>query len=615
LLGVEVCSRAKGTGFRWAIARIASGRNEDSFPGGGQMAVPLDKFVRSLSSSGLMTAEEVETFIRGLPADRQPDDARTLAKEMLRHKKLTRFQIQAVYEGKARGLVLGNYVILDKIGEGGMGQVFKARHRRMERVVALKVLPEAAMSAPEAVQRFQREVKAAARLSHPNIVTAYDADEAGGVHFLVMEYVEGTDLASLVEKRGTLSVDRAVDYVRQAAKGLKYAHGQNVVHRDIKPANLLLDQAGTVKILDLGIARVREEPGAADATADAGLTREGAVMGTVDFMSPEQGLNTKNADARSDVYSLGCTLFWLLVGEPMYVGDTLMAKLLAHREQPVPSLRHLRGDVPPSLDTLFRRMVAKKPIDRQQSMTEVLADLSTCGATKGSSGVRPAPGPRPMAETVDRPATTRTLPPAARPPERLPADARRRQALEKAKRAQRTRTRQAGQKQAWYDAIHDADRDYRRRHGIGFIYRLRKNLGKAVNVVMTIVILGGLLGGTAYAYHVWSRNTQWITDSQTQVVAAVNQQLAARRLDPVAGITFPQASQIRGVPEVLSFQETVYMSANVGTRPVGTVVGQFHRTSGMLEMTIDMTAGRDARGLLFQLKPVPFTPPGGATPE
>jgi len=579
------------------------------------MAVPLDKFVRSLSSSGLMTAEEVEAFIRGLPGDRQPDDARTLAKEMLRHKKLTRFQIQAVYEGKARGLVLGNYVILDKIGEGGMGQVFKARHRRMERVVAVKVLPEAAMSSPEAVQRFQREVKAAARLSHPNIVTAYDADEAGGVHFLVMEYVEGKDLASVVADRGTLSVDRAVDYVRQAAKGLKYAHGQSVVHRDVKPANLLLDQAGTVKILDLGIARVREEPGSADATADARLTREGAVMGTVDFMSPEQGLNTKNADARSDVYSLGCTLFWLLVGEPMYGGDTLMAKLLAHREQPVPSLRHLRGDVPPSLDTLFRRMVAKKPIDRQQSMTEVLADLSTCGATKGSGGVRPAPAPRPTAETVDRPATTRTLPPAARPPEHLPVDVRRRQALEKAKRAKRTQTRQVGQKQAWDDAIHDADRDYRRRHGIGFIYRLRKNLGKAVNVVMTIVILGGLLGGSGYAYHVWSRNTQWITESQTQVVDAVNQQLTARRLDPVSGITFPQASQIRGVPETLEFEETVYVSANVGARPVGTVVGQFHRTTGMLEMTIDMTSGRDARGLLLQLAPVPPTPPGGATPE
>lgn len=573
------------------------------------MAVPLEKFVRSISDSGLMTAEEVEAFLRGLPADRRPGDARALAQEMLRHKKLTRYQAQAVYEGKAQGLVLGNYVILDKIGEGGMGQVFKARHRRMERVVAVKVLPEAATSSPESVQRFQREVKAAARLSHPNIVTAYDADEAGGVHFLVMEYVEGKDLASLVAEKGTLSVDRALDYVRQAAKGLKYAHGQNIVHRDIKPANLLLDQTGTVKILDLGIARVREDPAAADATADVGLTREGAVMGTVDFMSPEQGLNTKHADARSDVYSLGCTLFWLLVGEPMYAGDTLMEKLLAHREQPVPSLRQLRGDVPPSLDTVFRRMVAKKPGERQQSMTEVLADLSTCGAAKGSGGAGPAPAARPTAETIGRPGTTRTLPPTTPAPEQLPADVRRRQALEKAKRAKQVRTQQSGQRQAWDQAVHAADRDYRRRHGIGFLFALRKNLGKFVNAAIGIVVLGVLLGGSAYAYHVWSRNTRWITDSQSQIVAAVNRELEARRLNPITGVTFPQASQIRGVPETLDFNEIVYVSAGGGPRSVGSVVGQFQRSTGVLEVTIDMESGPDARGLLVQLTPVPAKSP------
>ena len=163
------------------------------------MAVTLDKFVRSLSDCGLMTPEQVEAFLQGLPAERQPKDARELAQAMLRYKRLTKFQAQAVYEGKAGRLVMGNYVILDKLGEGGMGQVFKAQHRRMERLVALKVLPAAATKSPESVKRFQREVKAAARLSHPNIVTAYDADEAGGVHFLVMEYVEGQDLASLVE--------------------------------------------------------------------------------------------------------------------------------------------------------------------------------------------------------------------------------------------------------------------------------------------------------------------------------------------------------------------------------------------------------------------------------
>ncbi len=569
------------------------------------MGVPLDKFVRSLSDSGLMTADEVDAFLRGLPPDRRPNDARGLAREMLRYKKLTRYQVQALYDGKARGLVLGNYVVLDKIGEGGMGQVFRARHRRMERVVALKVLPAEAVDSPEAVARFRREVKVAARLSHPNIVTAYDADESDGVHFLVMEYVEGADLASLVAERGTLAVDRAIDCVRQAAKGLKYAHALNVVHRDIKPSNLLLDKTGTVKVLDLGIARLRDEPGTADATADVSLTRTGAVMGTVDFMSPEQGLSTKNADARSDVYSLGCTLFWLLVGEPMYAGDTLVAKVLAHREQPVPSLRHLRGDVPPSLDAVFQRMAAKRPIDRQQSMTEVLADLSTCGAPRRGAGAQGPSAPRPPAETSGQPGTTVAAPAVPSPSKGPPPGERRQQALAKAKRVQRVQTEKSGQRQAWDDAIQNADRDYRRRHGIGLLNRLRKNLGKIVTAIMAVVVLGALLGGALYGYSFWSRNTRWIDQSKEQVLAAVNRELVPRGLTPIESVEFSEASPLWGVPEKLAFEQPVYVTSHVGQQPVGSVVGQFHRTSGMLELTIDLTSGRDARGILIQLAAVP----------
>jgi formylglycine-generating enzyme required for sulfatase activity len=276
-----------------------------------------------------------------------------------------------------------------------MGQVYKARHARMDRVVALKTLPSSAMRSAEAVKRFQQEVKAAAKLSHPNIVTAYDADEAHGIHFLVMEYVAGQDLAALVREQGALKAATAVEYVLQVARGLEYAHRQGVVHRDIKPSNLLVDANGTVKILDMGLARVEGTGG----TGDMGLTHSGQVMGTLDFMSPEQALDTRHVDGRTDIYSLGCTLYYMLTGRPPYGGDTMTKKILAHRQEPIPSLRAARPDVPEALDAAFRQMLAKNPAERQSSMAEVIMQLSRCGLP-ASSGPPPLPPPRAsLAET------------------------------------------------------------------------------------------------------------------------------------------------------------------------------------------------------------------------
>ena len=574
------------------------------------MTVTLDEFVHSISDCGLMTSEEVDAFIRGLPAARQPQDARALAREMLRYKKLTKFQAQIVCEGKARGLVIGNYVILDKLGEGGMGQVFKAQHRRMERLVALKILPPAAMKSPDAVQRFQREVKAAARLSHPNIVTAYDADEAKGVHFLVMEYVPGRDLASVVEQKGPLSVDRAIDYILQAAEGLKYAHGRKIIHRDIKPSNLFLDKTGTVKILDMGIARMREDPESPDATAEGALTRDGAVMGTVDYMSPEQGLNTKNADARSDVYSLGCTLYWLLTGRAIYKGETLVAKLFAHREDPIPSLRDARNDVPPSLDAAFRKMVAKKAKDRQQSMSEVIAELGQCAGRGKSPGPKPAAAPGAMTETLHQPGPTVSAPRApsrsrpAPPIPSLPPAKNRKEALRYAKHAKRKQTREKKQKDSWQKAIKDADRDYRRRHGIGWYYVLRRKLGKALNVIVALIILGTVAFGSYYAYSVLAQNSRLISESREQIVVTVNRQLQAMQVDPIPTVNFPDTSKVFGVPEVLTFEETFYRKGNRGRQALGKVRGKFDRNRGILVMDIDQVSGQDAMRLMFQLKPV-----------
>jgi serine/threonine protein kinase len=257
--------------------------------GGCTLTVILDQFIHTLVESGLMTAEEIGAFVDGFPPEDRPTDGEGLARLLFQRKKLTKFQIQCIYQGKANGLIVGNYLVLDKIGQGGMGHVYKAQHKLMKRVVALKVLPSAMMKTPEAVQRFQREVEVAAKLEHPNIVTAHDADEADGVHFLVMQHVKGSDLAVLIRKQGTLSVTKALDYLIQAGRGLDYAHAQGVVHRDIKPSNLLLDNSGHVWIADFGLARIEDE---------SQLTRTGDILGTLHYMSPEQATGER-VDARS----------------------------------------------------------------------------------------------------------------------------------------------------------------------------------------------------------------------------------------------------------------------------------------------------------------------------
>jgi len=340
------------------------------------MSVSLEQFVDSLTASGLLGSDELRRFIDGLPIENRPAEAHELAEALVAHRRLTRFQSQAVYRGKAQGLILGNYTIVDLLGAGGMGQVFKAEHRRMKRVVALKVLPPAKTKTQFALHRFQREMEAAAKLDHPNIVAAYDADEANGTHFLVMQLVDGQNLASLVKENGPLDVSAAIDCITQIARGLNYAHSQGIIHRDIKPSNLLLDKNGCVKILDMGLARVLQTVDRSAATAVDELTNSGQIIGTVDYMSPEQALNTKHADHRSDIYSLGCTLHYLLTGAPVYDGGTPMERLLAHRERPVPRLSSVCPEVPPQLDAIFARLLAKKPEDRYQSVSEVLRELA-----------------------------------------------------------------------------------------------------------------------------------------------------------------------------------------------------------------------------------------------
>jgi serine/threonine protein kinase/formylglycine-generating enzyme required for sulfatase activity len=335
------------------------------------MSSLVESFAAQLRALGLVTPEKLASF---LPPHAAPKDATELARELIRNGELTKFQAQEVLQGRGKSLTLGNYVVLDKLGAGGMGQVFKAQHRRMKRIVAIKTLPKNVMKDAAAVGRFQREVEAAAKLSHANVVAAFDADEADGVHFLVMEFVDGPDLNALLKRQRTLSVAEVTGFIAQAAEGLAFAHSKGVVHRDIKPGNLLVDKEGVVKVLDLGLARFDDD--ALGSEEQQNLTQQGLLMGTVDFMAPEQARNLRKADAKSDVYSLGCTLHRLLTGKCLYDGETVVDKLWAHRDQAIPSLRAVRPDVPPQLDALFMRMVAKRPEDRP-TMTEIVAALRT----------------------------------------------------------------------------------------------------------------------------------------------------------------------------------------------------------------------------------------------
>ena len=343
-----------------------------------QEAVTVDSFVAALRRCGLFPVEEVDSLLSDLKAD----DSTSIAKQLIRQGKLTPFQARVLLKGRGKGLVLGNYVLLEKLGQGGMGNVFKAKHRRLGRVVCVKVMNSAGRKSPNMMKRFRNEARTVAALSHPNFVVAHDADEAEGVPFLVMEYIEGSDLAKHVSAHGPLPVKRVLELMSEAAEALQYAHDQGITHRDIKPHNLMLSEEAdsdvlSIKILDMGLARfdslLSDNP---DAATHAAMTNTGVIMGTVDYMSPEQALRSRDADNRSDIYSLGCTLHYLLSGRPVFEGDTVMARLVAHREIPVPSLEQKCTGAMRGLDAVFHRMLAKKPDRRYQSMKEVAADIN-----------------------------------------------------------------------------------------------------------------------------------------------------------------------------------------------------------------------------------------------
>ena len=325
-------------------------------------------------------------------------DPQGLGGELLARGWLTPYQVNQLLLGHGKDLVLGQYVLLERLGEGGMGQVYKARHKKLDRIAALKLIRKQMVADPEAVLRFRREIQAAAQLSHPNIVLAYDADEIDGIHFYTMEYVEGTNLSQLVKRSGPLPIGQACEYIRQAAYGLAHAHEHGLVHRDVKPSNLIetwtsrpIDPtagAGAeqrsralwganmplIKILDMGLVRLRVS---GTLNAGAGLdTEKGTLMGTPDFMSPEQAMDAQKADIRSDLYGLGATFYFLIAGHVPFPGGTTLEKLIHQRMDEPPSMAHARPGVPPEVQAIVSKLMAKRPERRYQTPAELVKVLT-----------------------------------------------------------------------------------------------------------------------------------------------------------------------------------------------------------------------------------------------
>ncbi|HKI19793.1 MAG TPA: serine/threonine-protein kinase [Isosphaeraceae bacterium] len=382
----------------------------------------IGRFIDTLIQNRLVAEPEIRALSARLFPDGENGRVQPLATELIRLGKLTPYQAAAICQGKTKGLVIGGYIVLDKIGSGGMGLVLRARHRQSERIVALKLLPPSVSRDRAAVIRFRREAAAVARFRHPNIVSAIDSGETHGLLYLVMEFVDGWDLARTVKEKGPLSAAQTIDCIIQAARGLQEAHDHGIVHRDIKPANLLLDSSGTVKVLDLGLARVNQtQEMLAAAGSEADLTVSGSIVGTVDYMSPEQAYDPRMADGRSDIYSLGCTLHYLLTGRSPFGGQTFMERLLGHRERPIPSLLTSRRDVSEALDATFQHLLAKSPQDRPQTMAAVISELQECRGSRGGKASRPvmafggrpekAPEPESIYE-VARPQRDKNQPPS-----------------------------------------------------------------------------------------------------------------------------------------------------------------------------------------------------------
>ncbi|MCG6156110.1 serine/threonine-protein kinase [Rubinisphaera margarita] len=336
----------------------------------------MNAFAEALKKSGLISEDRYQARMADLEASNvNLGDARQTARAFIDSGDITTWQAEKLLAGKHKGFFLGKYKLLKLLGRGGMSAVYLAEHSVMKRHCAIKVLPSSRVNDTSYLGRFHLEAQAAASLDDPHIVRAYDVDHfsdgKADVHFLVMEYVEGRNLHEVIMQDGPLDPVDAAEHIRQAAKGLQHAHEEGLVHRDIKPGNLLLDQKGVVKILDMGLARFFNE------SDDKSLTiqHDERVLGTADFLAPEQAINSHNVDSRADIYSLGCTFYFLLTRHAPFEQGSLAQRLMAHQTQEPPAISTYRTDVPESLTQIIEKMMAKKADDRFQTAEEISSAL------------------------------------------------------------------------------------------------------------------------------------------------------------------------------------------------------------------------------------------------
>ena len=336
------------------------------------LKLTVESFLQVVRQSGLIDKDQLAKLLQGYEVrGLDVKKSQAIADALIADEVITRWQADKLLAGKHKGFTLGKYKLLDLLGKGGMSSVYLAEHVLMKRRCAIKVLPSKRVNDSSYLARFHREAQAVASVDHPNIVRAYDVDCAqdrdSEIHFLVMEYVNGQSLQELVVRSGPADFADAVEYIRQSAEGLEHAHRAGLVHRDIKPANLLIDTNGTIKLLDMGLARFFDVQDENPLT----VAHDEKVLGTADYLAPEQALDSHTVDTRADIYSLGCSLHFLLTGTPPFTEGTLTQRLMWHQTKPFPPLTNFRIDCPASLSALLTKMAEKKPEDRFQSAAEV----------------------------------------------------------------------------------------------------------------------------------------------------------------------------------------------------------------------------------------------------